>query len=132
MTTSETIAFLREFNRWRRGDDSIPQPQPGMAGKMIDAACDHLADLEQRFREKCMNEARLQCQLDERWGIRRELEAALGVTAGMENDESLRVGLAAIKQLQNERDEARIIAEDLLEKNAKQAVEIVRLKEASK
>jgi len=66
-----------------------------------------LAELEKRFREKCMNEARLQCQIDERWGMRRELEAALGVTAGMENDESLRVGLAAIKQLQNERDEAR-------------------------
>jgi hypothetical protein len=104
-TTTEIITFLREFNRWRRGDDSIPQPQPGMASKMIDAACDHLADLEQRFREKCMKETRLQCQLDERWGMRRELEAALGVTAGMENDESLRVGLEAIKQLQNERDE---------------------------
>ena len=132
MTTSEAITFLRHFNRWRRGDDSIPQPDADRVGVALDAACDHLADLEQRFREKCMKETRLQCQIDERWGMRRELEAALGVTAGMENDESLRVGLAAIKQLQNERDEARIIAEDLLEKNAKQAVEIVRLKEASK
>jgi hypothetical protein len=90
-----------------------------------------LAELEKRFRDKCMKETRLQCQLDERWGMRRELEAALGVTAGMENDESLRVGLQAIKKLQDERDEARIIAEDLLEKNAKQAVEIVRLREAA-
>jgi hypothetical protein len=132
MTTSETITFLRRFNGWRRGGYDQQPPRAREVGEAIDAACEHLADLEQRFREKCMNEARLQCQLDERWGIRRELETALGVTAGMENDESLRVGLAAIKQLQNERDEARIIAEDLLEKNAKQAVEIVRLKEASK
>ena len=105
MTTTETITFLRHFNRWRRGDDSIPQPDARKVGEALDAACEHLADLEQRFREKCVKETRLQCQLDERWGMRRELEAALGVTAGMENDESLRVGLQAIKKLQNERDE---------------------------
>jgi len=42
MSTNETIAFLRHFNRWRRGDDSIPQPQPGKAGEAIDAACAHI------------------------------------------------------------------------------------------
>ena len=130
--TSEIVTFLRKFNRWRRGDEDLEQPDARRVGEAIDAACDNLADLEQRFREKCMKETRLQCQLDERWGMRRELEAALGVTAGMENNESLRVGLQAIKKLQDERDEAREIAQDLLEKNAKQAVEIVRLKEAAK
>lgn len=37
-----------------------------------------------------------------------------------------------LQVLTAERNEAREIAQDLLEKNAKQAVEIVRLKEASK
>jgi hypothetical protein len=49
MTTTEVITFLRHFNRWRRGDDSIPQPQPGMASKAIDAACDHIERLEQEI-----------------------------------------------------------------------------------
>lgn len=42
MTATETITFLRDFNRWRRGDDSIPQPQPGKATEAIDAACAHI------------------------------------------------------------------------------------------
>jgi hypothetical protein len=45
-TTPEIVTFLRDFNRWRRGDDSIPQPQPDMAGKMIDAACNRMERLE--------------------------------------------------------------------------------------
>ena len=44
--TNQTVAFLREFNRWRRGDDSIPQPQPGTASEMIDSACDQIERLE--------------------------------------------------------------------------------------
>lgn len=44
--TNQTVAFLRDFNRWRRGDDSIPQPQPGKASQMIDAACDQIEMLE--------------------------------------------------------------------------------------
>jgi hypothetical protein len=74
MTTSETITFLREFNRWRRGDDSIPQPNADKVGTATDAACTYMEDMRY-YRE---------------------------------------------------------MAEELLEKNAKQAVEIVRLKEAVK
>jgi len=48
-STADIITFLRAFNLWRRGDDSITQPQPGMAGKMIDAACDHIERLEQEL-----------------------------------------------------------------------------------
>jgi len=39
---SETIKFLRGFNRWRRGDESLEQPCASEVGKMIDAACDHV------------------------------------------------------------------------------------------
>jgi|688.fasta_scaffold704656_4 hypothetical protein len=46
MTCAEAIAFLREFNLWRRGNDSIPQPQPGKASEAIDAACAHIERLE--------------------------------------------------------------------------------------
>ena len=45
MTTTETIAFLRHFNRWRRGDN-LQQPCAGEVGKAIDAACDHIERLE--------------------------------------------------------------------------------------
>jgi hypothetical protein len=50
-STAEIVTFLRDFNRWRRGDDSIPQPQPGKAGEAIDAACAHIERLEQELRE---------------------------------------------------------------------------------
>jgi hypothetical protein len=84
MTCAETIAFLRDLNRWRRGDDSIPQPQPDAAGEAIDAACTYIEQL----------------------------------------NESNAVLLADMRHY-------REMAEELLEKNAKQAVEIVRLREAA-
>jgi hypothetical protein len=37
MTTPETIKFLENYNRWRRGAD-IPQPDPKELGKAIDHA----------------------------------------------------------------------------------------------
>jgi hypothetical protein len=42
MTTTEIITFLREFNRWRRGDENLEQPDARKVGEMIDAACDQL------------------------------------------------------------------------------------------
>jgi hypothetical protein len=41
-TTAEIITFLREFNRWRRGDEDLEQPCARKVGEMIDAACDRL------------------------------------------------------------------------------------------
>lgn len=46
MTTTETIKTLRNFNRWRRGDDGITQPSPTDIGNAIDAACDRIEELE--------------------------------------------------------------------------------------
>lgn len=39
MTTTETIETLRNFNRWRRGDDGIEQPEPALIGLAIENAC---------------------------------------------------------------------------------------------
>ena len=41
---SQTVNFLRTFNRWRRGDETLEQPCPRVVGEMIDAAC---VDIEQ-------------------------------------------------------------------------------------
>ena len=45
MEMTETIAFVRRYNAWRRGDDS-EQPQPYQIGKALDALCDHAERLE--------------------------------------------------------------------------------------
>lgn len=55
---TETTTILRQFNAWRRGEDSIDQPDPREIGLAIDAAiemiesaaedralCDKLADI---------------------------------------------------------------------------------------
>jgi len=46
MTTTETITFLREFNRWRRGDEDLVQPCARKVGEAIDAVCDHIEQLQ--------------------------------------------------------------------------------------
>ena len=38
---------LRQYNRWRRGEDSIPYPDPKELGELIDGVADRLEVLEQ-------------------------------------------------------------------------------------
>ena len=38
MTPTETITILRNFNKWRRGNENIPQLDAREIGKAIDAA----------------------------------------------------------------------------------------------
>lgn len=38
MTADQVVAFLKNYNKWRRGDDSIEQPHPRELGEAIDAA----------------------------------------------------------------------------------------------
>ena len=38
MTSDQVVAFLKNYNQWRRGDDSIEQPHPKELGEAIDAA----------------------------------------------------------------------------------------------
>ena len=47
MTPTETAAFLRAFNEWRRGDEDIPQPDPRVIGEAIDAAVEMLESAEE-------------------------------------------------------------------------------------
>lgn len=46
MTPTETAAFLRRFNAWRRGDEAIDQPDPREIGLAIDAAIEMIERLE--------------------------------------------------------------------------------------
>ena len=80
----EVIARLREYNRWRRGDEKIAQPDPGKIGRLLDTVCEMVGQLE---RER--NEAR-------------EKYTALAT----EN-------MLAVNKLAEERDEARAVAYDL-------------------
>ena len=49
MTIPETLAFVRLYNRWRRGDEqygeSIEMPHPKMIGEALDALCDEVERL---------------------------------------------------------------------------------------
>jgi len=47
--TNNLCSQLREFNRWRRGDETLEQPNPADIGAMIDAAADRLEQLEQQL-----------------------------------------------------------------------------------
>jgi hypothetical protein len=50
--TNQTVNFLRAFNRWRRGDESLEQPSPRVIGRMIDSACDQIEMLERERDER--------------------------------------------------------------------------------
>lgn len=41
-----TIEYLRQYNDWRRGDESIGQPDPQELGKYIEKACKELEMVE--------------------------------------------------------------------------------------
>ena len=46
MTPTETIAILRQFNEWRRGDEDIPQFDPRVIGEAIDAAVEMIERMD--------------------------------------------------------------------------------------
>ena len=47
MTPAETAAILRQFNEWRRGDETTAQPHPREIGKAIDAAVEMIESAEE-------------------------------------------------------------------------------------
>jgi len=47
--SNQTVNFLRTFNRWRRGDESLEQPAPRVIGHMIDDACDQIERMEREI-----------------------------------------------------------------------------------
>ena len=44
MNTQQLVEFLRRYNRWLRGDETITQESPTDIGNALDAACDTLQD----------------------------------------------------------------------------------------
>ena len=52
MTPTETIAILRQFNEWRRGDEDIPQFDPREIGEAIDAAVEMIERIPSRIIHK--------------------------------------------------------------------------------
>ena len=46
MTPAETAEALRQFNAWRRGLEGFMMPHPNQLGLTIDAAADHLDEIE--------------------------------------------------------------------------------------
>ena len=49
----KTIDYLRQYNKWRRGDDSIDQPDPKVLGEQIDAAICQLESIEKAKAKFC-------------------------------------------------------------------------------
>lgn len=46
-TDAKELSFqIRQFNSWRRGNETLEQPQPAEIGLMLDAAADRLEELE--------------------------------------------------------------------------------------
>ena len=46
MNPAETITILRNFNKWRRGNENIPQLDAREIGKAIDAAVEMIEHME--------------------------------------------------------------------------------------
>ena len=69
MNDTETIIkYLQLYNKWRRGDESMGQPNPTEMGKLIDEACEKLALLQQERDEAITRrmETIMQCELYEK------------------------------------------------------------------
>ncbi len=75
--TKEISAQIRQFNRWRRGDEALDQPHPKDIGKTLDAAADRLEELESELAELRKNTSELIVSLQtEMNAIERELAVA--------------------------------------------------------
>lgn len=77
----------------------------GTAWNALEAAADRIETLEAECASLKQRAWRAESLADEKWGLRKELAEALGVSDKCD-DEALRAGLAAIRRLENERDDA--------------------------
>ena len=92
---SEIVAKLREYNRWRRGDEGIAQPDPGEIGRLLDAVCEMVEQLE---RERDMAE-------DERIDLAKQLRSEQERHAVCQNErdearEALKISIEAFREIQ--------------------------------
>lgn len=51
MEFAESIAFVRKYNAWRRGDDDSEMPLPKDIGESLDALCDHAERMERELEQ---------------------------------------------------------------------------------
>lgn len=60
MTPTETVAFLRNYNVWRRGNlDDQPMPDPREIGEAIDAVVEMIGRLEATEKERNVLKAKV-------------------------------------------------------------------------
>jgi|688.fasta_scaffold04511_38 hypothetical protein len=60
--TKKLSAQIRQFNRWRRGDEALEQPHPAEIGLMLDAAAERLEELGRQLEQE--RQDRKQAELD--------------------------------------------------------------------
>jgi hypothetical protein len=60
--TKKLSAQIRQFNRWRRGDEALEQPHPAEIGLMLDAAAERLEELGRQLEQE--RQDRKQADLD--------------------------------------------------------------------
>jgi len=77
----------------------------GTAWNALAAAAERIETLEADCASLKQRAWRAESRADEKWGLRKELAEALGVSDKCD-DEALHAGLAAIRRLENERDDA--------------------------
>ena len=48
-SASDTIALVRRYNLWRRGDESLEMENPKAIGIALDSICDHAENVERKL-----------------------------------------------------------------------------------
>jgi hypothetical protein len=78
--TNDLPTQLREYNRWRRGDETLKQPHPSKIGAMIDEAANRLEQLERELDQE--RQDRKQANLDalRAFGERNDARAIIDAT----------------------------------------------------
>ena len=74
MTPTEAAAILRQFNEWRRGAETIEQPDPREIGEAIDAAVEMIERLEAAERSDAESIAMYRKARDERDALLAKIE----------------------------------------------------------
>ena len=77
MELTESIAFIRRYNAWRRNDDESEMPHPKDIGQALGALCDHAErlqrELEQERQDRKQAESDICRALGERNDARKEV-----------------------------------------------------------
>ena len=72
------VDFIRRYNRWRRGDESLTMESPKSIGEALDAVCDRVETLERWVEEGKRNGVRCAEERDRLRDAVREYRDAKG------------------------------------------------------